>query len=238
MLREVLVGLMEDDPTLQPRDIIVMCPDVDAYAPLIQAAFGLGADVAGPAVGAHPAHRLRVRLADRGLAVTNPLLGVARQESTFNTWGMSHAGARGLLQLMPRTAHLMARALRVPYNQARLTADPDYNILLGRHYLGVLLDRFGSKSADVEGSSNLIGIKDPAIDALVNLAVSSHTRPELVARLRALDRVLRHGYYVVPQYYSTTFRIAYRAGKFEQPKVMPQYYQAEDWVISTWWRKQ
>jgi microcin C transport system substrate-binding protein len=82
-----------------------------------------------------------------------------------------------------------------------------------------------------------MGIKDPAIDALVNLAVSSHTRPELVARLRALDRVLRHNHFVVPQWYSSTFRIAYRAGKFEQPKVMPQYYQAEDWVISTWWRK-
>jgi microcin C transport system substrate-binding protein len=101
-----------------------------------------------------------------------------------------------------------------------------------------LLDRFGSQSADTEGSSNLIGIKDPAIDALVNLAVSSRTRAELVARLRALDRVLRHNYLVVPQWYASTFRIAYRAGKFEQPKLMPQYYQAEDWVISTWWRKQ
>jgi microcin C transport system substrate-binding protein len=100
-----------------------------------------------------------------------------------------------------------------------------------------LLDRFGSASADTEGSSNLMGIKDPAIDALVNQAVSAHTRPELVARLRALDRVLRHQHLVVPQWYSSTFRIAYRAGKFEQPKVMPQYYQAEDWVISTWWRK-
>jgi len=101
-----------------------------------------------------------------------------------------------------------------------------------------LLDRFGSQSADTEGSSNLIGIKDPAIDALVSLAVSSRTRPELVARVRALDRVLRHNYFVVPQWYSSTFRIAYRSGKFEKPTVMPQYYQAEDWVISTWWRKQ
>lgn len=100
-----------------------------------------------------------------------------------------------------------------------------------------LLDRLGSKSADTQGSSNLIGIKDPAVDALVALVVDTHTRPELIARLRALDRVLRHGHYVVPQFYSTTFRIAYRSGKFEQPKVMPQYYQAEDWVISTWWRK-
>jgi microcin C transport system substrate-binding protein len=101
-----------------------------------------------------------------------------------------------------------------------------------------LLDRFGSQSADTEGSSNLIGVRDPAIDALVSLAVSSRTRPELVARLRALDRVLRHQYFVIPQWYASTFRIAYRAGKFDQPKVMPQYYQAEDWVISTWWKKQ
>jgi microcin C transport system substrate-binding protein len=100
-----------------------------------------------------------------------------------------------------------------------------------------LLDRYGSQSADTEGSSNLMGIKDPAIDALLNQAIASHTRPELIARLRALDRVLRHGHFVVPQFYSTSYRIAYRSGKFEQPKVMPQYYQAEDWVISTWWRK-
>ena len=101
-----------------------------------------------------------------------------------------------------------------------------------------LLDRYGSQSAGTEGSSNLMGIKDPAIDALLNQAVASRTRPELIARLRALDRVLRHGHFVVPQFYSTSYRIAYRSGKFEQPKVMPQYYQAEDWVISTWWRKQ
>jgi len=100
-----------------------------------------------------------------------------------------------------------------------------------------LLDRYGSQSAGTEGWSNLMGIKDPAIDALLNQAVASRTRPELIARLRALDRVLRHGHFVVPQFYSTSYRIAYRSGKFEQPKVMPQYYQAEDWVISTWWRK-
>jgi microcin C transport system substrate-binding protein len=100
-----------------------------------------------------------------------------------------------------------------------------------------LLDRFGSASADIPGSSNLLGIKDPAIDALLDQAVASRTRPELVARLRALDRVLRHGYYVIPHWYSGTNRIAYRAGKFEQPAVKPLYYQAEDWVVSAWWRK-
>ena len=101
-----------------------------------------------------------------------------------------------------------------------------------------LLDRFGSQSADTEGSGNLIGLKDPAVDALVSQAISSTTRPQLVARLRALDRVLRHGHYMIQQYYSNTFRVAYRAGKFEQPAVKPLYYRPEDWVVSTWWRKQ
>ena len=100
-----------------------------------------------------------------------------------------------------------------------------------------LVDRFGSQSAKTEGSSNLIGLADPAVDAILNQVVAAKTRPELVARLRALDRVLRHQHLVIPQWYSSTYRIAYRAGKFEQPKVMPQYYAPEDWVVSTWWRK-
>nr|MDT0522630.1 hypothetical protein [Streptomyces sp. DSM 41633] len=69
----MLLGLLADDPTLEPRDILVMCPDIETYAPLITAGFGLGDVVRG----AHPAHRLRVRLADRALVQTNPLLSVA-----------------------------------------------------------------------------------------------------------------------------------------------------------------
>lgn len=74
VLREVLLGLLADDPTLEPRDVLVMCPDIETFAPLISAGFGLG-EVVGDA--GHPAHRLRVRLADRALTQTNPLLAVA-----------------------------------------------------------------------------------------------------------------------------------------------------------------
>ncbi|HEX2895755.1 MAG TPA: exodeoxyribonuclease V subunit gamma [Marmoricola sp.] len=72
VLREVLLGLLADDPTLEPRDIVVMCPDIEAYAPLISGAFGLGEAVSG----SHPGHQLRVMLADRSPTQTNPLLGV------------------------------------------------------------------------------------------------------------------------------------------------------------------
>ncbi|MDP9219861.1 MAG: exodeoxyribonuclease V subunit gamma [Actinomycetota bacterium] len=71
VLREVLVGLLSADTTLEPRNVLVMCPDIEDYAPLISAAFGLADD---EVTAGHPGHKLRVRLADRSLRQTNPLL--------------------------------------------------------------------------------------------------------------------------------------------------------------------
>ena len=98
-----------------------------------------------------------------------------------------------------------------------------------------LLERFGSKAADTEGSSNVIGVKDPAVDALLDKAVAAQTRPQLVAALKALDRVLRHGHYSVPHWYGSVHRVAWRSGRFERPAVTPRYYQPETWITSTWW---
>ena len=78
VLREVVLGLLADDPTLEPRDILVMCPDIEAYAPLVAAAFGMGS-LSNSGGGGHPGHQLRVRLADRSLTQTNPLLAVVGQ---------------------------------------------------------------------------------------------------------------------------------------------------------------
>lgn len=75
VLREVVLGLLADHPDLELRDVLVMCPDVERYAPLIEAAFGLGEAVAG----SHPGHQLRVMLADRSPVQTNPLLAVLAQ---------------------------------------------------------------------------------------------------------------------------------------------------------------
>jgi exodeoxyribonuclease V gamma subunit len=73
VLREAILGLLERHPDLEPRDVVVMCPDIEAFAPLVQAAFGLGEG------HGHPGHQLQVRLADRSLTQTNPLLGVLGQ---------------------------------------------------------------------------------------------------------------------------------------------------------------
>ncbi len=69
VLREVLTGLLSADPTLEPRDVVVLTPDVDAFAPLVGAAF---TPPAGAAV--HPAQRFRVQVADRSVAQVNPMV--------------------------------------------------------------------------------------------------------------------------------------------------------------------
>ncbi|MGH6947132.1 MAG: transglycosylase SLT domain-containing protein [Kiloniellales bacterium] len=65
-----------------------------------------------------------------------------RQESGFHTRAVSRSGARGLMQLMPGTAKQVARRSNVKYSRDRLTDDPDYNLRLGRSYLGELLDDY------------------------------------------------------------------------------------------------
>jgi microcin C transport system substrate-binding protein len=100
---------------------------------------------------------------------------------------------------------------------------------------GELLEMFGSKAAATPGSSNIWGIADPAVDALLQKVVTATTRPELAAAARALDRVLSHGHYSVPQYYGDAFLIGYRPKPFVLPPTIPPYYQPDTWAMSTWW---
>jgi len=70
------------------------------------------------------------------------LHAVVRQESAFDIGAVSHAGARGLMQLMPETALRVARRLKMPYSKARLTRDPTYNMRLGQAYLADMLNTY------------------------------------------------------------------------------------------------
>jgi len=99
-----------------------------------------------------------------------------------------------------------------------------------------LLDRFGSAAADEKGSDNAAGVRDPAVDALIAALLRSNSREELVAAARALDRVLRHGWYLVPHFYAATHRVAYR-DTLAHPGTLPRYYGAPGWTLKTWWRK-
>lgn len=96
---------------------------------------------------------------------------------------------------------------------------------------------FHSENADQQGSRNFIGIADPAVDALLEEVIYARDRESLVAAARALDRVLLHGYYMVPNWYIDVHRVAYR-DIFESPSTLPLYYEAEEWMLESWWMKQ
>ena len=83
-------------------------------------------------------------------------------------------------------------------------------------------DYWGSRSADVPGSLNLIGIKNPAVDALIQRIVFADNRNDLVAATKALDCVLLWNHYVVPQWNFNDVRTA-RWDRFSHPKHMPKY---------------
>jgi microcin C transport system substrate-binding protein len=91
-------------------------------------------------------------------------------------------------------------------------------------------DFWGSESADIRGGRNTIGIKDPVVDELVNLVIAASDRESLIARTRALDRVLLWGYYVIPHWHIRAWRVAYW-NKFSHPKIAPKY----TFGLNSWW---
>lgn len=91
---------------------------------------------------------------------------------------------------------------------------------------------WGSQAADEPGSFNLIGIKNPAVDALINQVIFAKSRADLVAATKALDRVLLWNYYVVPQWTYSKVRTA-RWDRFSRPNPMPKY--GMDAFPTLWW---
>jgi microcin C transport system substrate-binding protein len=91
---------------------------------------------------------------------------------------------------------------------------------------------WGSEAADTPGTRNFAGIKNPAVDALIERVIFTKDRAELVAATRALDRVLMWNHYIVPQYYLFKVRSA-RWDRFARPAVLPQY--GMSGFPTVWW---
>ena len=113
----------------------------------------------------------------------------------------------------------------------------DYDMIVGN--FGVSLspgneqrNYWGSASASTKGSHNYIGIKSKAIDTMIEHIVVAKNRKDLITAVRAMDRILTHNYYVIPNFYIASYRIAYW-NKFELPKISPKY----GLGIYTWWIK-
>ena len=91
---------------------------------------------------------------------------------------------------------------------------------------------WASSSADKPGSRNFMGLKDPAIDSLVEGLINASSRQDLIDHARALDRVLLWGHYVVPNWHIKTWRVAYW-NHIGHPAITPRY----DIGVETWWSK-
>lgn len=91
-------------------------------------------------------------------------------------------------------------------------------------------DFWGSAAANLEGSRNTIGIREPAIDALIDLVIRAPDRAELIAATRALDRVLLWHHFVIPQWHVASFRVAYwdRFGR-------PERFSGNGIGLMAWW---
>lgn len=92
-------------------------------------------------------------------------------------------------------------------------------------------DFWGSDKADIPGSRNLLGIKNPVVDKLIEQILVAKDRDDLVAHTKALDRVLLWNYYVIPQWYIDYHRVAYW-NKFGRPGIAPKYALG---MPETWW---
>ena len=90
---------------------------------------------------------------------------------------------------------------------------------------------FGSEFADVPGSFNIGGVKDSAVDALIEKVVTAKSRGELTVATRALDRVLMWNRFVITQWYKGEHNVAYW-NKYNRPKVSPKF---STGVLDTWW---
>ena len=122
-----------------------------------------------------------------------------------------------------------------PAQYTRRLSDFDYDMVVGS--FGLTLspgneqrDFWGSPAADLPGSRNLAGARDPVLDELVELVIAAPDRQSLVDRSRALDRVLLWSHYVIPNWHLNAFRVAYW-DLFGRPEARPAYALGFD----TWW---
>ncbi len=91
---------------------------------------------------------------------------------------------------------------------------------------------WGAAAADQDGTRNYIGVKSDAVDALVEQVTASRDRAQLVSAMRALDRALLAGHYVIPLYHQRVDRLAYW-NKLVRPEAIPTY----GFVLEAWWAK-
>ena len=98
-------------------------------------------------------------------------------------------------------------------------------------------DMFGSEAAKTPDSGNYAGVSSPAVDALIARMTGARTKAELLPACRALERVIAHSHYLIPQWTAGTHRMAFNQQRLARPDEVPPYFQGEAWAIDTWWAR-
>ncbi|MEP1767436.1 MAG: extracellular solute-binding protein [Sulfitobacter sp.] len=93
---------------------------------------------------------------------------------------------------------------------------------------------WGQEAADQEGSRNLMGARNPAIDAMIDAMLNARDSTDFIAATRALDRILMAGRYVIPFWSYTEGRIAHRR-EMQFPDTLPIYGDGSQWMPEVWW---
>lgn len=190
--------------------------------------------------------RAQQLLADAGWHVRDGELRNARGEPMVLEYlDSNEGGARVVTPWMRNLDKLGIRLVFRPvdfalYQQRLQTFDFDITSIAyqgtpnpGQEYA----DLFGSQAADSEDSGNLAGAKSAAIDSLISHMVGADNKQAFLAACRALERVVSHSHYLLPQWYSPVHRLAYNAWRLARPDEVPPYFLGETWAIDTWWAK-
>jgi len=93
---------------------------------------------------------------------------------------------------------------------------------------------FNSAAADVKGSENIVGVKSKAVDALIGKFLDAQSQQQRETAAHALDRVLAHGYYVLPWRYLTQHYLI-SSERLQRPATVPQQFGPYEWLVQTWW---
>lgn len=190
--------------------------------------------------------RAKALLAEAGWTVQEGVLRNARGEPMVLEYlDSNEAGAR---VVMPWARNLEKLGIRLVYRavdfalfQQRLR-EFDFDIMTiafqGTHNPGSeYADLFGSQAARTPDSGNYAGVSHPAVDALIERMSAARNQAELLPACRALERVIAHSHYLIPQWTAATHRIAYNQWRLARPQTVPPYIQGEDWAMFTWWAK-
>ena len=190
--------------------------------------------------------RARDLLGQAGWTVQNGVLRNQKGEAMVIDYLDSNAGGARVVAPWARNLEKLGiklnyRAVDFALYQQRLSKF-EFDIISlaygGTHSPGQeYADMFGSKAAVTEDSGNMAGVSSPAIDAIIARMTSAKTKADLLPACRALDRVISHSHYLIPQWTATTHRMAFNDKRLGRPGQVPPYSSGEGWVINTWWAR-